>query len=57
MSQRTRTTDRFEGSHSEEIGHHRTKSRCQTRLGDKAQLQFRQTDNVVTLFPVPRWNV
>lgn len=50
-------TDRFETSHGEEVCHHSGETRRQTALRDETQLELSQTNHVVSLLPVPGWNV
>ena len=47
----------FEGPHSEEVGHHGAEPRGEAGLGDEAQLELGQTDDVVPLLPVPAGDV
>jgi len=46
-------TYRLERSHGEQIGHHGREPGRQTTLGNEAQLQFGQADDIVALFPIP----
>lgn len=50
-------TYRLERTHREQVSHHGRESGRQAALGDEAQLQLRQADDVVALLPVPRWDV
>lgn len=50
-------TYRLERSHSEQVGHHGGESGRQAALCYEAQLQLSQANDIVTLFPVPRWYV
>ena len=45
------------GPHGEEVCHHGAESRGETGLGDEAQLELGQTDDVVSLLPVPAGDV
>ena len=47
----------MKGPHSEEVGHHGAEARGKAGLGDEAQLELGQTDDVVTLLPVPAGDV
>ena len=47
------STDRLEGTHGEEVGHHRAETRRQAGLRDETELQLGQADHVVALLPVP----
>ena len=51
------STYRFEGPHGEEVCHHGAESRGEAGLGDEAQLELGQTDDVVSLLPVPAGDV
>jgi len=53
----TRLYYRFEASHGEEVGHHSTEAWSETGLCDESELEFGQTDDVITAFPVPTGNV
>ena len=53
----TNYTYRFERPHGEEVGHHGAEARGQTGLGDEAELELRQADDVVPLLPVPAGDV
>ena len=50
-------TDRMKGPHGEEVGHHGAEARGEAGLGDEAQLELGQTDDVVSLLPVPAGDV
>ena len=52
-----RSTYCFEGPHGEEVGHHGAEARGEAGLGDEAQLELGQTDDVVSLLPVPAGDV
>lgn len=43
--------------HGEEIRHESGKARSQAALSDETELQFRQTDGVVSSLPIPARNV
>ena len=43
--------------HGEEVCHHGAESRGEAGLGDEAQLELGQTDDVVSLLPVPAGDV
>ena len=43
--------------HGEEVCHHGAESRGEAGLGDEAQLELGQTDDVVPLLPVPAGDV
>ena len=43
--------------HGEEVCHHGAESRGETGLGDEAQLELGQTDDVVSLLPVPAGDI
>ena len=47
----------FEGPHGEEVCHHGAESRGEAGLGNEAQLELGQTDDVVSLLPVPAGDV
>lgn len=53
----TMNTYRFKGTHSEQVGHHGGESWRQAALRYKTQLQLGQANDIVSLFPVPRWYV
>ena len=48
---------RLSGPHGEEVCHHGTEARGEARLGDEAELELRQADDVVPLLPVPAGDV
>ena len=50
-------TDRMKGPHGEEVGHHGAEARGEAGLGDEAQLELGQTDDVVPLLPIPAGDV
>lgn len=54
---RKKEADRLKAAHGKEVGHHGGKAGSEAALRDEAELQLRQADHVVTLLPVPRWNV
>ena len=43
--------------HGEEVGHHGAEAGGEAGLGDEAQLELGQTDDVVPLLPVPAGDV
>ena len=45
------------GPHGEQVGHHGAEPRGEAGLGDEAQLELGQTDDVVSLLPVPAGDV
>ena len=47
----------MKGSHSEQVCHHGAEPRGQAGLGDEAQLELGQADDVVSLLPVPAGDV
>ena len=47
----------FEASHGEEVCHHGTEARGEARLGDEAELELRQTDDVVSVGEGPAGDV
>ena len=47
----------FEGHHGEEVCHHGAESRGEAGLGDEAELELGQADDVVALLPVPAGDV
>lgn len=50
-------TYRFKRTHSEQVGHHGGESWRQAALRYKTQLKLGQANDIVSLFPVPRWYV
>ena len=50
-------TYRFERPHGEKVGHHGAEARGQAGLGDEAELELCQADDVVPLLPVPAGDV
>ena len=44
-------------SHGEEVCHHGAESRGEAGLGDEAELELGQADDVVALLPVPAGDV
>ena len=55
--QHTVLAHHFEGPHGEEVGHHGAEPGGEAGLGDEAQLELGQTDDVVSLLPVPAGDV
>ena len=44
-------------SHSEEVCHHGAESRGEAGLGDEAELELSEADDVIPLLPVPAGDV
>ena len=50
-------THSFEAPHGEEVCHHGAEAGGEAGLGDEAQLELGQADDVVPLLPVPAGDV
>ena len=50
-------THGFEAPHGEQVCHHGAEPGGEAGLGDEAELELRQTDDVITLLPVPAGDV
>ena len=57
MKTSSQNTHGFEAPHGEQVCHHGAEPGGEARLGDEAELELRQADDVITLFPVPARDV
>ena len=47
----------FEASHGKEVCHHGAEARSEARLGNEAKFEFCQTNDIISLLPVPAGDV
>ena len=57
MKTSSQNTHGFEAPHGEQVCHHGAEPGGEAGLGDEAELELRQADDVITLLPVPARDV
>lgn len=46
-----------EGPHGEKVGQHGGETLSQAALGNEAELQLRKANGIISLLPVPTWDI